>query len=313
SNASRTLLLGLDGRDWDAEMLALFGVPRAALPAVVDTHGQIAHTHPALFGAPIPICSMIGDQQSATIGQGCLTPGQTKATFGTGAFILTNAGHTAPVSQHRLLSTILWQSDGERHYALEGSVFVAGSLMQWLRDQLGLLTSAPDSEALARSVDSSEGVVIVPALAGLGAPHWRAGATATISGLTLGSARAHIVRAALEAMAYQCHDLAAAFAADGAGWDAVRIDGGMSANNWMAQDLADILNVPVERPSDVETTALGAAMLAAVGCGLVPDLGAAQAMRPATRAFMPAMPADIRAKRLAQWRNALATVLAAAD
>ena len=189
-------------------------------------------------------------------------------------------------------------------------MFVAGSAIKWLRDSLGLIEGAAESEHLARSVPDNGGVVFVPALAGLGAPHWKADATGAISGLTLGSTKAHIVRATLESMAHQCHDLAAAFRADGAGWDALRIDGGMSANDWMAQDLADILNLPVERPADVETTALGAAMLAAVGAGLYPDLAAASAMRPQMQQFVPRMTGEARAARLAQWHGALANVLA---
>jgi glycerol kinase len=309
SNASRTMLLGLTGASWDEGLAELIGVPLQALPQVVDTCGQFGTTMPELFGAAIPICGMIGDQQSATIGQGCLSPGETKATFGTGAFILSNMGAAVPSSTHRLLGTVLCQTAGERHYALEGSVFVAGSAIKWLRDSLGLLEGAAESEHLARSVPDNGGVVFVPALAGLGAPHWKADATGTISGLTLGSTKAHVARAALESMAYQCHDLAAAFRADGAGWDALRIDGGMSANDWMAQDLADMLDIPVERPADVETTALGAAMLAAVGAGLYQDLQAAQSMRPAVQRFEPAMPSNVRAHRLTQWQGALANVL----
>jgi glycerol kinase len=309
SNASRTMLLPLAARGWDEGLASLIGVPMAALPEVIDTHGRFGETAPDLFGAPIPICGLVGDQQSATIGQGCLSPGQTKATFGTGAFILASTGADVPSSTNRLLATVLWQAGGERHYALEGSVFVAGSAIKWLRDGLGLIESAGESEQLARSVPDNGGVVFVPALAGLGAPHWKADATGIITGLTLGSTRAHIARAALEAMACQCHDLAEAFRADGAGWNSICIDGGMSANDWMAQDLADMLGVPVERPTDVETTALGAAMLASVGAGLHADLAAAQAMRPATTRFTPAMEPERRAERLAGWRAALGTVL----
>ena len=309
SNASRTMLLPLAGAGWDAGLADLFGVPLSALPEVVDTMGRFGTCHNNAFGAPIPICGLVGDQQSATIGQGCLDPGQAKATFGTGAFILSNMGTTIPTSSNRLLGTILWQMAGERHYALEGSIFVAGSLMQWLRDGLGLIQSASESADLARSVGDSGGVVIVPALAGLGAPYWRADATGSITGLTLGSKRAHIVRAALESMAHQCADLATAFAADGAGWAQMRIDGGMSANDWMAQDLADILDIPVERPDDVETTALGAAMLAAVGAGLYPDLRAACAMRPASSAFVPAMADGVRDARLTGWHSAVDRLL----
>ncbi len=309
SNASRTMLLGLTGASWDDGLAELIGVPLSALPEVVDTSGHFGTTTPDLFGAAIPICGLVGDQQSATIGQGCLSPGETKATFGTGAFILSNMGSTVPSSTHRLLGTVLHQTNGERHYALEGSVFVAGSAIKWLRDSLGLLEGAAESEVLARSVPDNGGVVFVPALAGLGAPHWKADATGVISGLTLGSTKAHLARAALESMAYQCHDLATAFRADGAGWDALRIDGGMSANDWMAQDLADMLDIPVERPADVETTALGAAMLAAVGAGIYPDLDAAKSMRSDLRCFTPAMESTDRDARLAQWSGALAKVL----
>jgi glycerol kinase len=264
-------------------------------------------TDPALFGRAIPITGLVGDQQAATIGQGCLAPGQTKATYGTGAFVLTNQGSIIPRSTHRLLGTVLTQIDGARTYAIEGSVFVAGSLVQWLRDSLGIVDLAGETEALARSIPDSGGVVIVPALSGLGAPHWQADARGVIAGLSFASGKAHLARAALEAMAHQTHDLATAFAADGAAWQALRIDGGMSANNWMAQDLADMLGVPVERPAFVETTALGAAMLAATGAGLYPTLDdAADAMRGELARFDPAMPAGVREERLGRWRKALA-------
>jgi glycerol kinase len=307
SNASRTLLLPLDGAQFDEGLCDLFGVPRTALPQVVDTHGPIAET--TLLGRSIPITGLAGDQQAATIGQGCFAPGQTKSTYGTGAFVLTNMGENVPRSSHRLLGTVLMQQGGRRTYALEGSVFVAGSLVQWLRDALGLITSAAETEALARSVTDSGGVTIVPALSGLGAPHWKAEARGVIAGLSFASGRAEIARAALEAMAHQTHDLARAFAADGAPWKALRIDGGMSANDWMAQDLADILELPVERPDMVETTALGAAILAGVGAGLFGSLEeAAQAMRGPVRHFAPAMAESVRAERLAGWAAALAAV-----
>ncbi len=306
-NASRTSLLALDGLDWDADLLALFGVPRAALPHVVDSAGHFGTTK--LLGAAVPICGLAGDQQAATIGQGCLAPGQTKATYGTGAFVLANMGQAIPRSGHRLLGTVLYQLNGERSYALEGSVFVAGSLVQWLRDALGLFASAAETAALAASVPDSGGVVIVPALAGLGAPHWRPEARGAISGLSFATTRAHIARAALEAMAQQTSDLARAFAADGVAWNTLRIDGGMSANNWMAQDLADVLAIPVERPRFVETTALGAAMLAGLGAGLFASLKeAAATMRGAVECFEPKMDEAVRQERLERWRKALARV-----
>jgi glycerol kinase len=309
SNASRTLLLPLTGAGFDPGLCELFQVPAGVLPEVVDTHGQLATTSADVFGAPIAITGLIGDQQSATIGQGCLSPGQTKATYGTGAFVLANMGTTPPVSKNRLLATVLSQSAGTRHFALEGSIFVAGSLIQWLRDSLGVIASAPETEGLARSVEDSGGVVIVPALSGLGAPHWRSEARGLISGLTFATGKAQLARAALEAMAHQTHDLASAFAADGARWSALAIDGGMSANDWMAQDIADVIDLAVERPAMVETTALGAAILAGAGCGLFESLdAAANAMRGPVTRFAPAMDEGQRATRLQAWHKALATV-----
>ena len=307
SNASRTLLLPLDGAQFDAGLCDLFGVPQKSLPRVVDTHGALAECSDEWFGRAIPICGLVGDQQSATIGQACLAPGETKATYGTGAFVLTNNGADIPRSDHRLLGTVLCQQGGERIYAIEGAAFVAGSLIQWLRDGLGLIASAAETEELARSIPDSGEVVIVPALAGLGAPHWLPEARGVIAGLSFASGRAQLARAALEAMAHQTHDLAAAFAADGAPWSMLRIDGGMAANDWMAQDLADMLEVNVERPDFVETTALGAAFCAAVGAGLYPTLAdAAEAMRGKARCFTPRIDEGAREERLARWRKALA-------
>jgi glycerol kinase len=306
SNASRTQLLPLAGAQFDAGLCELFGVPRAALPEVVDTQGALGDTDPQWLGRAVPLCGLIGDQQAATVGQGCLAPGETKATYGTGAFVLTNQGSQLPRSTNRLLGTVLTQAGGLRTYALEGSVFVAGSLVQWLRDGLGVISSAAETEALARSIPDSGGVTIVPALAGLGAPHWRPEARGLIAGLSFAAGRAQLARAALEAMAHQTHDLAEAFAADGAPWRALKIDGGMSANDWMAQDLADMLGLSVERPDFVETTALGAALCAAVGAGIYPSLeAAAEAMRGSTRSFTPVMEAGVRDERLARWHRAL--------
>jgi glycerol kinase len=307
SNASRTLLLPLAGASWDEGLCELFGVPRQALPEVVDNAGAFGATLPEWFGRAIPLAGMAGDQQAATIGQACLAPGETKATYGTGAFVLANAGAEPPLSHNRLLGTVLCQLGGERTYALEGSVFVAGSLIKWLRDTLGMISNSADTEALARSIEHSAGVTIVPAWTGLGAPHWQPEARGVIAGLSFAAGRAEIARAALEAMAHQTWDLARAFAADGAEWTSLRIDGGMSVNDWMAQDLADVLGIPVERPDMVETTALGAAMLAGVGAGLFGDLDeAAQAMRGPSRRFEPAMDDSVRQERLARWTRALA-------
>lgn len=309
TNASRTLLMGLGSGGWSDGLIDLFDCPRDALPAIVDCAGRFGET--TLFGGRIPICGLAGDQQAATIGQACLAKGETKATFGTGAFVLTNAGATPPTSRHRLLSTVLWQLDGRRTYAIEGSVFVAGSVVKWLRDSLGLIGSADETEALARSVPDNGGVYLVPALTGLGAPWWEPQARGAISGLSLASGRAHVVRAALEGQAHQCHDLKTAFAADGCDWARLRIDGGMVANGWIAQDLADMLDIPVERPAFTETTALGAAMLAGVGCGMFGQLEqAAAAMRGEVEIFEPRIDAGVRDARLEGWARAIAAVRA---
>ncbi|MDV3456811.1 glycerol kinase [Sphingomonas sp. HF-S4] len=303
TNASRTLLMGLGSGGWSDGLLDMFSAPRDALPEIVDCAGRLGTTK--VFGGEIPICGLAGDQQSATIGQACLTKGETKATFGTGAFILTNAGTTPPSSKHRLLATVLWQLNGRRTYAIEGSVFVAGSLVQWLRDSIGLIGTAPETETLARSVPDTGGVYLVPALSGLGAPWWEPEARGALSGLSFSSTRAHIVRAALESMAYQSHDLKTAFAADGADWARLRVDGGMVANDWMAQDLADILALPVDRPAFAETTALGAAMLAGVGCGLFSGLEEAASMRSEGTTFEPKLDDDARRQRLSGWKAAV--------
>jgi glycerol kinase len=309
TNASRTALMDIATGRWDAGLIDLFGAPPGALPEIVDCAGRFGETLPELFGAPIPICGMAGDQQAAAIGQACFAPGDTKATYGTGAFVLTHTGTGQRRSAHRLLSTIAWQLGGERRYALEGSVFTAGSLIKWLRDGLGILSSSAETEQLARSIPDTGGVIIVPAHCGLGAPHWRPEARGAITGLTFSSGRAHIARAALEAMSHQTRDLMTAFTADGAGWQSLNIDGGMAANGWMAQDLADILALPVERPDFVETTALGAAMLAGVGCGLFASLQDAASMRRGVEQFAPGMLQEVRAARLRGWRKAVAAVL----
>jgi len=311
TNASRTALMSLSG-GWDEGLLDLFGVPRSALPEVCDSAGQLGTTLADHFGGPIPICGIAGDQQAAAIGQACFAPGDTKATFGTGTFVLTHAGDLPPVSRNRLLGTVAWQLGGTRRYALEGSVFVAGSMMQWLRDALGFIGTAAESEALARSVADSAGVCIVPAFTGLAAPHWDPDTRGAILGLTLGAGRAHIVRAALEAVANQTFELQRAFAADGVCWSSLRIDGGMAANDFLAQDLADMLDLDVERPANVETSALGAAMLAGVGAGLFTSLDeAATAVRGEVDRFSPTSDADTRAARIASWDRAVAAVRSA--
>lgn len=306
TNASRTALFPLAGTTWDAGLCDLFGVPMAALPEVVPNAGVIGHCRADWLGGAIPICGLAGDQQAATIGQGCTDVGSSKATLGTGAFILANMGTAQPRSANRLLGTVLYQLGEERIFALEGSVFAAGSIIKWLRDSLGILSSSDESAELARSVADNGGVTFLPALAGLGAPYWLPEAKAAISGLTFASTRAHIVRGALEAISHIFVDLAQAFAADGAAWQVLRIDGGMSANDWLAQDLADMLGLRCDRPDDIETTARGAAMLAAVGSGLYPSLRAAMAMLPAARTFQPQMEPAARQERLVLWHAELA-------
>ncbi|MEI6485111.1 MAG: glycerol kinase GlpK [Sphingomonadales bacterium] len=309
TNASRTLLMDLASCSWDDELIALFDVPKAALPAIVDCAGPLAET--TLLGRRIPITGAAGDQQAAAIGQGCLAPGMLKATYGTGCFLLAHAGAAPPVSRNRLLATVAWRLDGAPAYALEGAIFVAGSAIQWLRDGLGIIASSAESETLAQSVPDNGGVSFVPALAGLGAPHWAPDARGVICGLSGGSSRAHIVRAALEAQGQQTADLVDALAADGVAAAMLRVDGGMVANNWLCQDLADSLGVVVERPRVIETTAMGAAMLAGVGAGLFADLSAAAAaMAAADVRFHPAIDAAARAGRRRQWQAAIAKVLA---
>ncbi len=307
ANASRTLLMDLADSEWDDELVGLFGIACAALPRIVGNAEPIGTTDPEWFGAPIPITAMIGDQQSATVGQGCTDPGLTKLTLGTGAFALTSLGARRPSNPGRLLGTVLCDVGGSRSYAIEGSIFVAGSLIKWLRDNLGMVGAAAESEELARSVEDNGGVFLLPALSGLGAPYWRPNATAVIAGLSFSSTRAHLVRAALEAITHQAADLAEAFAQTDARWNELRLDGGMSINDWLAQDLADFLGIDTVRPSDVETTARGAAVLAAIGAGIYPDLGAARAMLAATERFTPRPDAQARERRLAGWHKLLAS------
>ncbi len=268
SNASRTLLLDLSTGDWSDELCGLFGVPRDALPDLVPNWGEIATTDPAAFaGLELPIAGLAGDQQSALFGQTCFDAGDSKCTYGTGSFILTNTGTSLERSDAGLLSTAAWRSPGgELTYALEGAIFVTGAAVQWLRDGLQIVGSAAESEAVAATVDSSDGVVFVPALTGLGAPHWDPHARGTILGLTRGTTRAHLVRATLEAIAFEVRDVLSTM--PGAESSPLRVDGGASANDLLCGIQADQLGVPVERPRIVETTALGAAFLAGLGVGV---------------------------------------------
>jgi len=311
TNASRTLLFDIHAQDWDDALLALFGVPRAILPEVRDNAGLFGETDADLLGAAIPIAGMAGDQQAAVVGQACFDPGSAKSTYGTGCFLLLNTGKAAITSEHRLLTTIAYRLDGTPTYALEGSIFVAGAAVKWLRDGLGLITHASQTDDMATRTQDNGGVYMVPAFVGLGAPHWQPEARGLITGLTLGTTAAHVARAALEAVAYQTHDLAEAMAQDGAGeLTALRVDGGMAANDWLCQFLADLLDIPVERPAMLETTALGAACLAGIGIGLWDGPEAVAALDRRIDRFEPQEGSGDRRALLEGWRKALRQALA---
>jgi glycerol kinase len=304
SNAARTMLFDIHRQDWDDDLLRRLRIPPSVLPEVRDCAGSFGAT--ALLGRPVPVTGMAGDQQAATFGQACFAEGMVKSTYGTGCFALLNTGGRAVRSRNRLLTTVAWRLGGEVTYALEGSIFTAGAAVQWVRDGLGAIRHAADSEALARSVKDAGGVYLVPAFTGLGAPWWDPDARGAILGLTRDSTSAHIVRAALEAVCYQTYDLVQAMAADGGGTPAaLRVDGGMVANDWVCQYLADILDVPVERPQVIETTALGAARLAGLAVGLHSSLGAIAETWRLERRFEPMMTADRRQALLQGWHRAV--------
>jgi glycerol kinase len=305
-NASRTLLYDIHAGQWDDDLLRILDVPKSLLPQVRSSSEIYGETAPGLFGARIPIAGIAGDQQAATFGQACTAPGMAKNTYGTGCFMLMNTGDEAVPSRNRLLTTVAWQLDEARTYALEGSVFVAGAVVQWLRDGLGIIRSSDEIEALAASVPDSDGVYLVPAFVGLGAPHWDAYARGTMHGLTRGSTRAHIARAALESIAFQSAELLSAMQADsGVMLQQLRVDGGGSRNDLMMQFQADLLGVPVVRPRITETTALGAAYLAGLAVGVWPDAEAVRDQWQVDRIFEPAMSADAREQRMRLWRKAV--------
>ena len=308
TNASRTLLFDLHTRSWSDELCALIGVDRALLPTVVPSAGVCGHTR-GVPGLPdgVPIAGMAGDQQAALFGQACFEPGDAKCTYGTGAFILMNTGATPVASKAGLLTTVAWQIPGELTYALEGSAFIAGAAVQWLRDGLGFFTSAAEIEALARSVPDSGGVVMVPAFTGLGAPRWRPEARGVITGLTRGTTRAHLARATLEGIALQNVDLLRAMESDsGRTLRVLKVDGGASANDLLMQFQADVLGVEISRPELVETTALGAAFLAGLGAGVWTSKDAIRASWREQKRFRPSAPADQVAAHLAAWAAAVA-------
>ncbi|HEX6938469.1 MAG TPA: glycerol kinase GlpK [Longimicrobiales bacterium] len=311
TNASRTLLYNIDRLDWDDELLDLFGVPRALLPEVRPSSGDFGRTDAALFGREIPVAGVAGDQQAALFGQGCWAPGLAKNTYGTGAFLLLNTGARRIDSARGLLTTVACDAKGGPAYALEGSIFVAGAAVQWLRDALGIIVHAPESEALARALESNDGVYFVPAFVGLGAPHWDPEARGTIVGLTRGTGKAHLARAALEAMAYATRDVLEAMESD-SGVEAVElaVDGGASQNDWLMQFQADVIGRPVRRPAMVETTALGAAGLAGLAVGVWADADAFRGAQPAPTRFQPAMERAARDALLLGWRRAVAAARA---
>jgi glycerol kinase len=315
SNAARTLLFDIGEGQWDEDLCRIFGVPRALLPDVRDNSGAFGVTAPELFGASIPVLGMAGDQQAATIGQGCFAPGMMKSTYGTGCFLVLNTGSERVASRNRLLTTIAYQLEGRRTYALEGAIFIAGAAVQWLRDALKIVKHASETDALATLADAAEQVYLVPAFVGLGAPYWDAEARGAIFGLTRGSGDAEIARAALESVGYQTRDLIEAMRAD---WPAaaqaaavLRVDGGMSASEMTMQFLADMLAMPVDRPTVLETTAVGAAYLAGRAAGLCPDLDGFAGQWRLDRRFEPRMDAAIRAGKYRGWQEAVRRTLTA--
>jgi glycerol kinase len=309
TNASRTLLFNIASQKWDDSLLDLFAIPRSLLPEVRDTISEFGVADAEWFGQEIPIRAMVGDQQSATVGQACFTPGMWKSTYGTGCFVLMHTGDVQVQSHNTLLATVASRFEGKTHYALEGSIFVAGAAIKWLRDQMGLVSHAGDTATAAASVKDTGGVYLVPAFAGLGAPHWDAAARGAIMGMTLDTRREHIIRATLEAVAYQTRDLLGAFEADtrsaGIVPGVLRVDGGMVANDWFCQFLADTLGLPVERPEVIETTALGAAWLAGIGAGIYGGTDDIAAAWRCERRFDPMMKESERQRLYAGWQAAV--------
>jgi len=309
TNASRTLLYDIRRQRWDDELLSLLNVPKTLLPEVMACDAEFGHADPEHLGAALPICGIAGDQQAATVGQACLEEGMMKSTYGTGCFALMNTGQTAPTSRNRLLTTIAYRLGKETTYALEGSIFVAGAAVQWLRDGLKLLQSAAETERLATEADPDSQVYLVPAFVGLGAPYWDSGARGAVFGLTRATGPAEIAAATLDSVCFQTRDLLQAMEADGADTPTtLRVDGGMVANDWLLQRLADILGVPVERPQVIETTALGAASLAGVKCGLIDGKKGIAELWQADKLFRPQMSTQERERRYAGWLDAVQRV-----
>ena len=305
SNASRTMLFNIHTQQWDDELLAMFGIPRSLLPEVRDCAADFGTADNEALGGQVPVCGIAGDQQAALIGQAGFDPGMTKSTYGTGCFVIANTGDTALLSANQLLTTVAMRIDGAVTYGLEGSVFVAGSAMQWLRDELKIIDAAPESEAIARRTGVVSDVHVVPAFAGLGAPYWDADARGAILGLTRGSGRDEIVTATLQSVAYQTRDLIDSMSEDGIKPSVIRVDGGMVANDWFLQFLADILDIEVERPTNVESTVLGAAYLAGYRAGVVESAAALSSLWTRDRSFHPSMDEAQRGELLHGWQDAV--------
>ncbi|WP_314339367.1 glycerol kinase GlpK [Acinetobacter guillouiae] len=306
SNASRTMLMDLKTQQWDAELIELFNIPASVLPKIIQSDCYIANTATGLLGAEIPICGVLGDQQSALFGQSCFEAGTAKNTYGTGCFMLFNTGTDIQYSKNKLLTTLAWKCQDQSHYALEGSVFMAGAIVQWLRDGLGIIKNSAEVEKLACQVDTTDGVVLVPAFTGLGAPHWDSEARALLCGMSRGTNKSHIARAALESIAFQVSDVLTAMQSDIAQpLKQLRVDGGASQNDMLMQFQADILNVPVLRPKLLESTAWGAAALAGLKAGVFNNLSEISESWQLDRAFEPKMSTDQRQYHLSLWNGAL--------
>lgn len=306
TNASRTLLFDLRKQRWDEELCRFFSVPAECLPRVLPSISVFGQLKSGIIGADVPLAGVLGDQQAALFGQGGFTEGAAKVTWGTGAFLLLNTGDRPVASAHELLTTVAYTSEGSVSYALEGSAFVAGAAIQWLRDGLGLIADAAETGAIARTVGSTDGVYFVPAFTGLGAPHWDPHARGTIVGLTRGTTRAHLVRAALEGIAYETHDLVRAMEEDtGKGLGELRVDGGAAKNDFLCQFQSDILGIPVVRPNDLETTARGAAFAAGLSVGFWKDLASLRELPREEERFEPRMEGSARAHLLSGWNRAV--------
>lgn len=306
SNASRTMLMNLKSQQWDDELIALFNIPQSVLPKIIDSDQYISNTAAGLLGAEIPIAGILGDQQSALFGQSCFEVGTAKNTYGTGCFMLFNTGHDIQYSQNQLLSTLAWRCQNQSNYALEGSVFMAGAIVQWLRDGLGIIRNSTEVEKLACKVKDTDGVVLVPAFTGLGAPHWDSEARALLCGMSRGTNKSHIARAALESIAFQVSDVLTAMQSDiSQPLKELRVDGGASQNDMLMQFQADILNVPVLRPKLLESTAWGAAGMAGLKMGVFSNLNEISESWQLDRAFEPNMQEDERQFHLQQWNDAL--------